>query len=264
MTALVLAGCSSGPGALPRVPTTLVPPATTTTDVDYSNVPLRGVGGRSPTTSVVFGPGHATVGGTVVGEEGVIAGATVLVERVVSGSVGAITVQTAEDGSWTLPQVFGGRYRVRAWRVPDLIQTTPTAVFLGSSETKTVPLKVKTVGGLSVSAAIAPDPPRLGEDANLVVLVALKVVDEQGVARATPQDNVAVDLVGNSGWGIRSANPTVTDSNGHAAWVVHCRSEGRQSLAVTVGPETIGLKLNDCVDVVEETTTSSTETTLVP
>jgi hypothetical protein len=246
------------------VPATLVPPATTTTEVDYSQVPLKGVSGRGPTTSIAFGPGLASVSGTVVGDEGNIGGATVLVERIVNGATATMTVQTLDDGTWMVPQVFGGRYRVRAWKVPDLAQTTPSAVFLSATENKTVQLKVRAVGGLSVAASIAPDPPRLGQDANLVTLVTLKMVDDQGIVRAMPQDNVSVDLISSSGWRVMSANPTTTDSSGHAAWQLRCRATGHQPLAVTVGTQTIPLNVSNCVDVVDETTTTNPDVSLVP
>ena len=261
--ALVAVACSSDPGALPKVPE-FTPAPTTTTGIDYSEIGLKPVPGKSPTTSVVFGPGTASVGGTIIGDEGPVAGATIHVERIVSGSVGVMTLQSAEDGSWTLPQILGGRYRARAWRAPDLAQTSWTAVFLGADENKTVQLRVRTLGGLSVTSAIAPDPPVLFQDANLVVQVTLKTVDEQGVVRATPQDNVQVELIGSGSWRVQSENPTVTDSRGRAEWILRCRQSGRQSLAVTVGTQTIPLDISDCVEPPEETTTTTSESGLVP
>lgn len=263
LAALVFVACSSGPGELPEVPEFKLAP-TTAADIDYSEVPLKGVAGRSPTTSVVFGPGRATLSGTVVSDEGAIPGATILVERIVSGSVGKMTLVSAEDGTWTLPKVHGGRYRVRAWRVPDLAQTSSTAMFVGSTETKSVQLKVRRVGGLTVKSSIAPDPPRLDEPANLVVLVALKVVDEQGVVRAAPQGNVGVDLSGSNGWRVQSENPTATDDDGRAYWALHCRGSGRHPLAVTVGSDTIPLEVSSCVEPVEESTTTTAEIEVVP
>ena len=260
LAAVGAAACSGGGSeALPEVPD-FTPAATTTTDVDYSQVPLKSVAARVPTTSVVFGPGQATLSGTVVSDQGAIPGATVRVERVVGGAVGVMTILTGADGTWTLPQILGGRYRVRAWLAPDLVQTNPSAAFLGATETKTMQLKVRTAGGLSVRASIAPDPPLLGEDANLVVQLVLKVVDQEGVLRATPQDNVRVDLLtSGGGWRVESTNPQVTDSNGRAEWTLNCRSSARGSLAVTVGTETIPLDVNSCVAPVEESTTTTEE-----
>lgn len=260
---LVLTACSSDAGTLPKVPD-FTPAATTTTGIDYSAVPLRGVGGKSPTTSIVFGPGRATVSGTVISDEGAIPGATIQIERIVSGSAAQMTLLSAEDGTWSLPQILGGRYRARAWRAPEFAQTTWTALFLGSSESKEVQLRVRNVGGLSLTSSIAPDPPRLGEAANLVVQVALKVVDDQGVVRATPQDNVRVELSAGAGWRVFSENPTVTDQKGQAVWTLRCRSTGSDVLAVTVGTQTVPIDVSDCVSPADEATTTTSEVGLVP
>jgi hypothetical protein len=261
---LALTACSSGPGALPKVPELVKPPGTTTTEVDYSQIPVKGVSGRGPTTSIALGPGQATLSGTVVGDDGSVPGATVQVERIANGATARMSLQSALDGTWSLPQIFGGRYRVRAWRAPDMAQTTWSAVFLGASETKTMDLRVHTVGGLSVEASIAPDPPRLGSDANLVVLVTVKEVDDQGVVRATPQTDVNVDLETGSGWRIQSQNPTATNGRGEAEWSLRCRGAGHQPMAVNLGSQTIPLDVSSCVESSSDQTTTTSESGLVP
>ena len=259
---IVSASCSSDPGALPEVPD-FKPARTTTTDVDYSLIDLKGVPGRSATSAVPFGPGRATLSGVVVSEEGAVGTATVIVERIVNGAVAKTTVFSAEDGTWTMPSVFGGRYRVRAFRQPNLAQTTPSAVFLGESETKQVELRVKTIDGLNVSVSFAPDPPQITRDTQLAVRVTQKTVDVDGVVRSQPLTNERVDLIGSSSWRVESSNPAFTDSEGKATWLLRCRQTGRNPLAVTVFTQSIPLTVNDCVDsTVEETTTSEgTEST---
>jgi hypothetical protein len=259
----LVGACSSEPGALPKVPDLIRPPGTTTTEVDYSGAPLKGVT-RGPTTTITFGPGAATISGTVAAEGGAVPGATIEIERIAGGATATMTLVSAEDGTWQLPQVFGGRYRVRAWRAPDLAQTSWSGVFVGASETKTVDLRLRNVGGLSVVASIAPDPPRLGEDANLVALVTVKIVDDRGVVRATPQVNEPVDLVTSSGWRVLSANPTVTNNSGQADWTLRCRSTGRQQLAVNVGTQTIPLEVASCVDNTPPETTTTAEVSVAP
>ncbi len=255
---LVAAACSSGAGRLPKAPEINAVVATTTTDVDYSEIGLKGVSGHAITTAVPFGPGRATVSGVVVSEGGAVPGASVVLERIVDGASAQIILTTGEDGTWTMPNVLGGRYRARAFRPPDLAQITPSAVFLGATETKQVELRVRTAGGLAVSSSLAPDPPQLFRDTQLVVLVSQKMVDAQGVVRATPLVDERVDLVGSSSWRVMTANPAITDSQGHATWIVRCREVGRNPLAVTVGTQSIPLDVKDCVDpTVEETTTTT-------
>jgi hypothetical protein len=260
---LALAACSNGPGALPKVPDLIKPAETTTTDVDYSQLPLKGVN-RGPTTSIAMGPGQAAVAGSVVGDDGAVPGAVVQVQRIANGATANMLLQSAEDGTWALPQILGGRYRVRAWRAPDLAQTSWTAVFLGASESKTVELHVRSVGGLNVEASIAPDPPQVGEDTNLVVLVTVRTVDDQGIVRGTPQENIEVDLLTGTGWRILSPNPVGTNSAGQAEWTLRCRSSGDQRLAVNVGTQTIPLDVHSCLEPPPETTTTTPEVSIVP
>ncbi len=258
---LVAAACSSGPGALPKVPEIKAAATTTTIGVDYSQIDLKAVAGRTTSTAVPFGPGKATLRGVVVGEGGLIPGASVILERFVGGATAVTTLTTGEDGSWTMPNVLGGRYRVRAFRQPDLAQTTASVLFVGAAETKQVDLRVKNVGGLAIASSFAPDPPQIFRDTQLVVLVSQKTVDAQGVVRAQPLPDEIVDLVGSSSWRVVSANPVVTDSQGHAVWIVRCREVGRNPLAVTVGTQSIPLDVKDCVDPTVDDTTTTSEVT---
>lgn len=257
--AVLAAACSSGPGDLPAVPK-FTKAATTTTGIDYSAIGLKGVSGRVATT-VVLGPGRATVSGVVLGADGVVAGAVVNVERIVDGVAASAIVATAEDGTWSMPAVLGGRYRIRAWRAPDLAQTTATGLFLAATETKSVELRVRNVSGVDLKSSIAPDPPRIDRPSNLVLLVTKKTVGDDGVVRAAPVEGVRIDLIGSSGWSVSSPNPAYTDSSGKAQWNMQCKGTGRQPLAATLGSEqTVPLSINDCVDpAAEETTTTLDE-----
>ncbi|MDP1792942.1 MAG: carboxypeptidase-like regulatory domain-containing protein [Acidimicrobiales bacterium] len=266
LAALVLvamAACSSDPGALPKVPE-FTPASTTTTDLDYSNVPIKGVTGKTPTPSVLVQPGKATLSGTVIGDEGLIAGAKVNVERIVNGQVGQVVLLTLDDGTWSLPMVLGGRYRIRAWRAPDLAQTTATALFLGATETKNIELKVRSIGGTSVVASFAPKVPLTNRDTQLVVRVAEKTVSDEGIVHAVPIEGVRAELIGSSSWLVRSTNPTFTDSSGQADWLLRCRESGRQPLAVTVGTQTVPLAVENCVDPDESTTTTDPGEIITP
>ena len=258
---LVAGACSSDPGALPKVPD-FTPASTTTTDLDYSNVNLKSVPGKSPSTSVVVQPGQATLNGTVIGDEGLIAGAKINIERIVNGQIGQVVLLSAEDGSWRLPMVQGGRYRIRAWRAPDLAQTTAAAVFLGQTETKTLELKVRSIGGTSVTASFAPKVPRTDRDTNLVVRVAQKTVDDDGIVRAAAIPGVQVSLL-TSGWTVRTSNPTFTDGSGLADWTLRCREAGENRIAVTIGSTTTPLDVNECVDPAEKITTTTTDATVI-
>src|SRR5688500_10725176 len=123
-------GCTRGAvDELPAPPTT-GPTTSTTARPDLSGVVLPDVPGTT-STSIPVGPGEATLQGIVTAPEGAVPGATVLIERLVGDGAGSATVVAGPDGRWVAPQILGGRYRVRAWRAPDLALTSPASFFLG-------------------------------------------------------------------------------------------------------------------------------------
>lgn len=231
--ALVLgAACSGSDDAGKPRPTPSLPPPTVA--VDFSGVRLERVPGNT-TTTIAMGPGRALLNGVVMGPEGPVPGAVVRAERLVGDGQASVDVATLPDGTWSIPNVFGGRYRVRAWRAPDLALTKPEVFFLAGDEKKRLDLGVTRYDGPAVTASIAPNPPFVGEPANLVVRLSIQSVDPQGIVRAVPAGPTSVNLVGSGAWSVESENPTFTDGVGDARWRVRCRSSGNQPLAVVVG-----------------------------
>ena len=266
---VTMVACTKGAvDELPAPPTT-GPTTSSTARPDLSGVALAGVPGTTSTT-VLLTPGEATLQGIVVGPDGPLAGATVLLERLVDEGVGAATIPTGPDGRWSAPMILGGRYRVRAWRAPDLALTTPESVFLESKETRDVEVRVQPFSGLVVTSAIAPSPPVIDEPVRLVVRTYTRSVDEQGIVRNQQLPSVQVELTGSSQWRVETANPTFADGTGRADWLLRCVSLGTHSLAVRVGGgEAFALKLPACAasdaaptagedDATNETGTSTT------
>ena len=255
----VMAAACAGPDVVKIKDPGPVPDLTTTTAVDYSQIGLKGVSNRG-TTSIPLGPGAATISGTVTGPDGPVDAATVRVERLVANAIAAVDVATMADGTWSVPKVFGGRYRVRAWKTPDLALTKPQIFFLQGSEQKKLDLRVDRYAGLTVTASIAPNPPVIGEPTNLSVLIAEKQVDAGGVARAVPVVSAIVELAG-TGYQLETGNPTSTDGNGVAEWRVRCTDPlGTLSATVSDGAS-YPLGLPECVPsgtTPEPTTTSTT------
>ena len=244
--ALALAGCTKGAvDELPAPPTT-GPTTSSTARPDLSGVELAGVPGTT-TTTVPVGPGEATLQGIVTGPDGAVPGATVLIERLVGDGVGAAMVPTGPDGRWSAPQILGGRYRVRAWRAPDLALTSPASFFLESKETRDLEVKVQAFSGVVVTSAMAPSPPVIDETARLVVRTYTRSVDEQGIVRNEPVPSVQLELTGSGQWRVETANPAVADETGRADWLVRCLSLGSHSLGVRVGGgEALALKIPAC------------------
>jgi hypothetical protein len=217
--------------ALPPVPPTVA--TTSTTVIDYSTVPLAAVDTKT-TTTVNQGPGRARLSGTVVGPDGPVPLATVRVERLQDDAVvfkGDIF--TDADGRWRTGRLVGGRWRARAWRAPDLADVKPATVFLEAAQSKSLQLKLDRFGAPAVTASIAPDPPMLGANANLVVAVSTASVDAEGVVRSTPVPNFLVQLFAPS-FAISNPNAVATDAAGRVAWVVLCRVPGPSGMFVNL------------------------------
>ena len=245
--ALVAVGCSGGskpsaaPDTTPVTETTTTLPSTTVTTgkptTTSSTVPRTTV-----TTVLSLGPGDAFLSGTVTGPNGPVDGATVHVERLVGKAVASTDVTTVA-GSWQLPSILGGSYRVRAFKSPDLAQSDVQVFFLAANERKQVDFKLAAAGGDRITAAINPNPPRVDQPASLLITVGVGRVDDQGRPAITPRPGVAVTLSPGSGYVLMSSPVAVTDGNGNAAWSLRCAVEGANSvgLALPYGLTTVNL-----------------------
>ncbi|MDQ3679313.1 MAG: carboxypeptidase-like regulatory domain-containing protein [Actinomycetota bacterium] len=243
-----LAACSSGEvEGLPPPPTTRpLDSTTTTTPHDYTAVELAGVGGRT-TTTVSLGPGPAQLSGTVLGPDGPVAGAVVHVERLVGDAVAGAGVTTGPDGRWVLPGVLGGRYRVRAWRVPDLALVEPEVLFVEAAQAPQVHLVVSRFNDVSAASALAPDPPTVNQPANLAFRASQRMVGDGGVVRTVPSAGVWARLADTGQWAVLSPNPVLTDASGLAEWNVVCLTPGAQPNTVTLGEAQLTLTLPPCL-----------------
>jgi hypothetical protein len=220
------------PGPVPDVP------PQTTIPLGNASAVLPAVPGTTTTTAVALFPGPARLRGRVQGPDGPVAGATVQLERLVGDASATHRVVTGPDGGWDVPAVLGGRYRVRAWRPPDLATPQAEVLFLAGGDPVEVDLALARLGTLRVDAVAAPATPVEGEPANLVVRVSARVVDVDGVARETPQSGVAVSLTGSGAWTVTGANPTSTDVDGTAQFQITCFTQGAPPLSLSVAGAT--------------------------
>ena len=245
---VVLGACSPGEVEALRPPPTTRPltSSTTTTPADYARMELDRVAGRTRTT-VTLGPGQARLFGTVIGPDGPVAGATVHVERLVGDAVAEARVSTGADGGWVLADVLGGRYRVRSWRSPDLVLLEPHIFFVEATEARQATMVLERVTRTSsVDSAVAPDPPVVNQEANVVVRASRRIVDERGIVRTVPLAGAPAILAGVGMWAVVTPSPVTTDASGSATWRVVCLGPGSQPLEVTVGAEHFPLSLPPC------------------
>lgn len=259
--ALIVAACTpGGTGGIHRLPPppTLAATSTTAPPPDFGGVALAEVPGRT-TTTIEVGPGEATLEGTVVADEGPVANAIVRVQRVVGEGSAHLDVLTAEDGTWVAPFLKGGVVRVRAWRAPDLALAETNVFFLEGRETRRLDLRLEKFTGLRVTSDMAPDPPTVGEAANLIVQVTNEAVDGEGVVRAQVVAGINVELFGSGNWRVATDNPTTTDAAGNARFTLRCDQAGQQPLSVVVGDiQSLPIGVPDCAPSATTSTTSTT------
>jgi hypothetical protein len=262
---LLLAGCGGHVTdlAFPTPPSSS-PALTTTGAPDLTGAKLAGVPGESRST-VAVGPGGATLNGTVVAPSGTVGGADVHIERLVGNQVGAMDVVAQADGTWSLPRVLGGRYRVRAWRPPDLSLINPEIFFLNGTDTMSLTLELQQFNASTVSSAIAPKPPVVDQPAALAVELTTQTVDAQGVVRAQPVANANIELSAGGVWTIAGPNPAVTGADGTVSWNVVCGQPGPQPLtAVVDNTDTYSVKVPACALPPPVATTVPTTSTTAP
>jgi hypothetical protein len=237
------------------------PAATTTVVSNLSGVALPSVPPGPPPT-VPLGPGTTTLTGIVTGPSGVVAGATVLVERLVDNAVGSKMVSSAADGTWKLPNILGGLYRIRAWQAPALDLVTPQIVLLGAGATMSVPLSLMAYSGESATASVAPSPPQVGVVSTLTINIVGETVGADGVVRAAPQPGATVTVLAAGNVVLAGTNPGTSDRSGQVSLALGCSSVGPVGLSVTIdNSTTIPVTVPDCYVPVAPVTTVPAATT---
>ena len=240
---VVAAACSSdAPSAAPETtlpvettltPTTAAPAPSTTARPTTTSTTVRPT--TTLTTLLTFGPGEASIVGTVTGPAGPVDGAIVRVERLVGKDVASQDVTTAGGGTWGLTAILGGSYRVRAFRPPDFGTSPTEAFFLAANERKIVDLKMPPAAGDRITATVSPNPPRVDQTATITIQVGVGRVDDQGRPAITPRPGVPLSLAPAAGIALEGTPQALTDGNGTAAWRFRCLAEGASTFQLTVG-----------------------------
>lgn len=250
LVSTALLGCSTPDGYAPLpVPEKSASTDTTPTTVapDYASVELLGARGTTTTIHPALTPGTARFSGVVVGPNGPVANAVVGIERLVNDAVVSGFVNAGADGAWEAANIIGGRYRIRAWLVPDLAQAEPQLVFVPSTGDGLAPLelKVESIGKIRAEAVVAPDPPVVNQPVGLVVRLSRRQVDKDGVVQTIPQANATWRLVATGRWALQSGS-TISDSGGRATYRLVCGAPGVQAIGVVFNNETFPLAVPEC------------------
>ena len=224
-------------------PTTTTPPTTTRSTTSTTGVPRTTV-----TTTVTLGPGDASLVGTVSGPTGPIDGAIVRVERLVGKAVATVDVTTAGGGTWQLPSILGGSYRVRAFKAPDGGTSATETFFLAANERRNLDFKLTPAGGERITAVVNPSPPRVNQSAILTITVGTARVDDQGRTAQVPRPGLVLTLGLAPGQGLQIETPpnALTDSNGAASWQFRCTSEGSNTFTLMIGTGVTRVVIPNC------------------
>jgi hypothetical protein len=252
LLALVAASCSSSDPEAAPAPTTAVEQTTSTTAPSTSTTgrPTTTSSTLKPTTTsstvLGFGPGDASIVGTVSGPAGPIDGATVRIERLVGKNIATTDITTTGGGGYQLGLILGGSYRVRAFRLPDFGTSPVEAFFLAANERKTLDLKLPPAGGERLTATVTPSPPRLDQQATLKIQYGTGRVDEQGRLAVTPLPNVLLTLTPGAGIVLESSPQVRTDATGTGVWFIRCAVEGASTLMLTLGNGVTAVNIPPC------------------
>ena len=234
---------------LPVVTTTVPPqpetpraaaPATTTTVPGLSAEDLRvrdvaSLEGEPPPVFIRdLDDGSTVLRGRVTDASGgPVGGATVRLERVTVYTEQRMQTSTNNDGYWQVRGLSGGRYRVRAWRQPDLAAAAPGAVFVENGGNASVDLSLEQPARFDLRLADAPSLPRFGEASSFTVRVTSGSVDENGQVAPLPLQGVTIGFPSTDRWVNLGEDEGLTDADGRATWRAECAALGAESVTVT-------------------------------
>jgi hypothetical protein len=239
---VLAAACTGSSGKAKPKPTAPPPPSSPTTVLNLLTVP--GNPRTSTSLSTDINGGGATLVGTVAGPDGPV-DATVRVERLIGDQVTSTEVK-ATAGAWQLGSVQGGRYRVRAWKPPDMAQLDPEVFFLGATETKQITLTLTRFGDTSVIGSTDPSPLVAGQGGNLLTQVVSGTVDPDGFVRASPRPGLPVQLLPSGGITLDGPDKQVSDGEGRNGWRVTCAAPGVPAVSLVVGTTRYPVTLPAC------------------
>jgi uncharacterized protein YceK len=267
MLVVLVSGCTGVANLhIPTPPSTAhdASGSTTTVSTDLSGVVLPPLG-STPPTAVVLTPGAASLSGVIIGPAGPAPGAIVLVERLVGDSVGGKLVPVAPDGTWKLPGIRGGRYRVRAWRAPDLAMTTPQILLLGAKDNQNINLTLMAFNGQNLTASLSPSPPLVGQVTALVIQATQQTVGSDGVVRGAPLPGANVFAFAAGTVVLAGTNPGTTDAGGRLVLSLGCSAPGPVGLSANINSlNTFSLMVPDCAIFIPPPVTTTTTVTPPP
>lgn len=237
----LLSGCSSPPEEV-------APPASTPHQrpivapeplPDTREVSLTRVGGTRGGFPVVVEGGDLVMTGSVQAPDGPVAGAIVLLERFVGQSSGSLEIRTDAGGRWIADEVYGGRYRIRAWRAPDLAMAASELRFIAADAEVDLSLGVDRYDGADVTGDVDDAQPEVGGSVTVTALATRQQVDGRGIITTSPAFGRDAGITAFGPWRLDGSQVAVIDAAGRVGWTFTCESAGSVSARVeALGTET--------------------------
>lgn len=218
--------------------------------VDSAPSPTGFVPSPAPVGSVTISGGTAELSGVVIADGGEpLGGASVLIERVTSSGLVAVSLTSAEDGTWAAEGLPGGRFRIRAF-VPHTYRTADTAVLSladGASRTD-VALPVALPVEQTFLRIAGPEEIIVGTSGTVAVVASHHIVDEFGRLAEVPSPAASIGATV-SGVQLLSAGQGIADGVGAVRFLVMCEALGSGGLQATSGATVQDFALPPCVPV---------------
>jgi hypothetical protein len=238
VTALVAAGCAGASDPFPELADHPRQPQEAPIVAPRRLPDTRGVAlGRVPGAPVGPYPvtvhgGDASFTGQVTGPGGPVAGARVLLERFVGGRAGRLEVRTDSRGTWYALNIHGGRYRVRAWRSPDLGMPSSHVLFIPADEPSELDLEVGRYDGSDLTAEAGDTAPDVGATVTVTALATRQQVGGSGIISTVPASGRTARVLVSGPWTLTGAPEAVIDAAGRVSWTLTCRAAGPVSARI--------------------------------
>lgn len=205
--------------------------------------------------------GKARLSGIVTFEGRRVGGARVRLERIVGNRIGVLDVAANGEGVFTVKELLGGKYRIRAWETPALSAVPSQTLFLPAAADVDLEVPLTEFDGQRLQGALTTGEPRVGATVTLRALLTEVEVDGEGYVNGTGLPNETITV--STGEGYRPAGPTTatTDASGYATFSVVCLREGAHQVTLRFLELTVTATLPVCLPPSADatTTTSTTE-----
>ncbi|MCU0269464.1 MAG: carboxypeptidase-like regulatory domain-containing protein [Acidimicrobiales bacterium] len=209
----------------------------------------------------VYG-GRARLSGTISGPDGGVGGAVVRLERFVGDEVGTVEVTANGSGAWEAAGLLGGRYRVRAWRTPNLATLESQTTFLAESDDVRLDVALQRRDGQGLQAALDVADPKVGRTVTVRALLTQESVNGNGIVEGVGVAGTQLELALQGGYRFVSSGATATTGgDGFATWQVACTTPGTHGITVSGAGLTTSVTLPACLPA---DPVSSSSTTSVP